>query len=196
VRAACLAASLVVPGPRDAEAGWPGETENDGVYGRFGGNTDLSLKLGGHMDTAGVSASLGVSAHYYSTVGLSLDYLEGLSDEDDRRGLSAGAELRPLFLPRFLLGRQRGPAWFDLTLDSLSLGLGAYWSQNAEPERDGRGLWLSAGFGLPLTGHASGPWMELRGLRRFPDPSLELDAHNAVFVYLSWHHYAQLGEGI
>jgi hypothetical protein len=53
---------------------------------------------------------------------------------------------------------------------------------------------LSLGFGAPLLGAASGPWVELRALRRFPDPeAFGAQSHNAALVYLSWHHVLQLG---
>jgi hypothetical protein len=177
-----------------AHARWPPPPERDGVYGRFGGNTDFSLKLGGHVSESQLAGSVGASVHYYSTVGLSLDYVEALSsDTRQLRGLSVGSELRPLFLPRFLLGRQQGPAWLDLTLDSVAIGFGGYWAQAEGEQPNGLGIWTSAGIGVPLLGLSTGPWLELRALRRFPDPQLARSAHNALFVYLSWHHYAQLG---
>jgi hypothetical protein len=133
--------------------------------------------------------------HYYSLIGVTGDYSESLvADSLHARSAAVGMELRPLFLPRWALGLERGPAWLDLTLDSACFGFGAYFTDAEAEGRGSRGVWLSLGFGAPLLGAASGPWVEVRGLRRFPDPSpFETQAHNAVFIYLSWHHVLQLG---
>lgn len=165
------------------------------MYGRLGGNTDASLKLGGLLSQSRLSASVGASAHYYSLIGITGDYSESLRDDAlQRRSFSLGTELRPLFLPRWLLGMQRGPAWLDLTLDSFCAGFGAYLGKMAAPGEDTRGVWASLGLGVPLFGRASGPWLELRGLRRWPDLDAQrAEAHNALFVYLSWHQVVQLG---
>jgi hypothetical protein len=167
------------------------------VYGRLGGNTDASLKLGGLISHSRIAASVGASAHYYSLLGITGDYSESLTDAAQQlRSLSVGTELRPLFLPRWLLGQERGPAWLDLTLDSVCVGFGAYFSQVAAPSDDTRGVWMSLGLGVPVIGRASGPWLELRALRRWPDPGAErADAHNALLLYLSWHQVVQLGSG-
>lgn len=178
-----------------ASAEWPPSPESDGVYGRFRGNTDISLKLGGMLRDEGLAGSVGGSMHYYSLIGVTGDYSESLAaDAADARSFSLGLELRPLFLPRWALGLERGPAWLDLCVDSLAAGFGAYFS-DAELDGHGtRGAWASLGAGVPLLGDAAGPWLEVRGLRRFPDPAaLGTAAHNALFVYLSWHHLLQLG---
>jgi hypothetical protein len=191
--AAVALAWLVAAAP--ARAAWPPEAESDGVYGRFRGNTDVSLKLGGMLRDTGLAGSVGASAHYYSLLGVTGDYSESLAaDSLHARSASVGMELRPLFLPRWALGMERGPAWLDLALDSAALGFGAYFTDADAGARGSRGAWLSLGFGAPLYGAASGLWLELRALRRFPDhDALGVDAHNALFVYLSWHHVLQLG---
>jgi hypothetical protein len=178
-----------------AAASWPPRPQNDGVYGRLDGDTDLSLKLGGQLGQGGWAGSVGLSAHYYSILGITADYCDSLDTESRyARSFSAGPELRPLFLPRFALGLERGPAWLDLALDSVSLGFGAYYSEARGGGRDTQGVWFSAGLGLPLFGHAAGPWLEARALRRLPDPGpVGSDGHDALFMYLSWHHWVQLG---
>lgn len=189
--------ALLVGLPDPATAQWPPPPESDGVYGRLGGNTDASLKLGGLISQSRVAASVGASAHYYSLLGITGDYSESLAEDAvQRRSFSVGSELRPLFLPRWLLGKQSGPAWLDLTLDSVCVGFGAYFGKVAAPAEDTRGVWLSFGAGLPVIGRASGPWLELRALRRWPDLAAErAEAHNALFLYLSWHQLVQLGSG-
>lgn len=175
-------------------AHWPSSAEGDGVYGRLRGNTDLSLKLGGLISDSRIAGSVGASAHYYSLIGVTGDYTESLSaDTSETRSLSVGMELRPLFLPRWLLGLQRGPAWLDLTLDATCIGFGAYFGGGSTELDDTRGVWASFGLGVPVFGHAGGPWLELRLIRRFPDRDAFLaEPRNALMVYLSWHHVLQL----
>jgi hypothetical protein len=192
--AQAVSVSLLLVGST-ASAAWPPRTESDGVYGRFHGDTDISLKLGGLVRDSGLAGSVGASAHYYSLIGLTGDYSESLvADSLHARSAAIGMELRPLFLPRWVLGLERGPAWLDLALDSAALGFGAYFTDAETEGRGSRGAWVSLGAGVPLLGEASGPWLELRGLRRFPDPDeLAPAAHNALLLYLSWHHVLQLG---
>jgi hypothetical protein len=194
-RSAAAIALALLAAAAPARAAWPPEAESDGVYGRFRGDTDVSLKLGGMLRDSGVAGSVGASAHYYSLLGITGDYSESLvADSLHARSASVGMELRPLFLPRWALGMERGPAWLDLALDSAAFGFGAYFTDAEADARGSRGAWMSLGFGAPLLGAASGPWLELRALRRFPDHDAHgVDAHNALFVYLSWHHVLQLG---
>lgn len=189
-----LAALALWLAPAAASAEWPPASHDDGVYGRFQGDTDVSLKLGGMLRDAGVAGSVGGSVHYYSLFGVTGDYTESLvADSLHARSVSAGLELRPLFLPRWVLGLERGPAWLDLLLDSAALGFGAYFTDAEADGRGSRGAWLSVGVGAPLLASASGPWIELRALRRFPDDDgLGAEAHNALLLYLSWHHVLQL----
>ena len=187
-------AALVLSG-RAASAHWPPAPESDGVYGRLRGDTDASLKLGGLISQSRFSGSIGASAHYYSLLGITGDYSQSFdSDPIQLRSFSVGTELRPLFLPRWLGGHERGPAWLDLTLDSVSVGFGAYFSRASAPIGANRGVWMSLGLGVPVLGRASGPWLEVRELRRWPDREENSpDAHNALLVYLSWHELVQLG---
>lgn len=189
-----VSACLVAP---PAAAHWPPSSESDGVYGRLGGNTDLSLKLGGLISDSRLAGSVGASAHYYSLIGVTGDYSESLvADASHTRSFSLGMELRPLFLPRWLLGMERGPAWLDLTLDSTCIGFGAYFTDAGVEVDDTRGVWLSFGLGAPVLGHATGPWLELRFLRRFPDQdAFGVEPRNALMFYLSWHHVLQLSPG-
>jgi len=178
-----------------ADARWPPASEADGVYGRFHGDTDLSLKLGGLVSDGHLSGSVGASAHYYSMVGITGDYSENLTAEGSHaRSMAVGAELKPLFLPRWVLGFERGPAWLDLAIDSVCLGFGAYFADTPVAGDSTRGVWFSAGLGVPILGDATGPWLELREVRRFPDPGQPGEpAHNALLLYLSWHQFIQLG---
>jgi hypothetical protein len=145
---------------------------SDGVYGRLDGSIDLGVAPGVELEAGEPRAVLRASGHFLSTAGVYLRYEDGFSSNDERpaRAVSFGIDVRPLFLPRFALDLEQGPALLDLTLDSLSLNAGAYF---AEPQRDSfgheRGFDLGVGFGVPLCGEARGLWLEARAERRFAD---------------------------
>ena len=80
---------------------------------------------------------------------------------------SRGAEVRPLFLGRFLTDHEQGPARLDLLLDSLHLGMAARLGGDQRP-----GLDLSAGVELPLNRSFSGVFLGLTGLWRLPHDAL------------------------
>lgn len=162
----------------------------DGVYGRFRGDLDLGLGLGTELDQTGGSGALRASLHYFSTVGVTMGYADALGRQEPRfdRVLSAGVELRPLFLPRFVTDASQGPPALDLFLDSIALGVGAYFATPpGEAFGARRGVEASVGFGLPLAGSAPGPWLEARGLARLSDPRRDGSAAYAVSLTVSWH---------
>ncbi|HET7539900.1 MAG TPA: hypothetical protein VFK05_08510 [Polyangiaceae bacterium] len=187
-----LAALLLAP--RAAHAGdarerlRPSAASADGVYGRFDGDLDLGLALGAEFGSAGNAApALRASAHYFSIAGV---YASGRIKAGEQSAPSLfglGVDLRPLFVPRWVKGYQTGSALFDLTLDSLSLSLGAFWAGTAEhsPESS-HGFDAQLGFGVPLLASAAGPWLEARGALRYPDGA---SREEAVFVSLSWHGF-------
>jgi hypothetical protein len=145
---------------------------SDGVYGRLDGSVDLGLGAGAELEAGEARTALRASGHFLSTAGAYLRYEDGFGSNEERpaRALSFGIDVRPLFLPRFALDLEQGPALVDLTLDSLSLNAGAYF---AEPQHDSfgheRGFDLGLGFGVPLCGEARGLWLEARAERRFAD---------------------------
>lgn len=158
---------------------------SDGVYGRFDGDLDFGIGLGAELDDAEPRAALRASAHYFWMAGAQVGLSRGESEDAAGTRLSLGVDLRPLFVPRWSQNWSKGPALLDLTLDSVSLGLGVFW---AEPQGgsfgDQRGFELQLGFGVPLMGHASGLWLEPRGLLRWPEGE---DAEPAALLVLSWH---------
>ena len=172
-------------------AGLHDENAHDGVYNRLDGDLDLGFGLGAELGSAGrVAPALRASAHYFSMAGL---YLEGRmhSDEDAPRSLfGLGVDVRPLFIPRWSKGYERGPSILDLSLDSCSLSLGAFWTPappHALPAQTGRGFEAGLGFGLPLFSTAAGPWLETRAVLRYPDASAR---EEALIFTLSWHAFA------
>jgi hypothetical protein len=153
---------------------------SDGVYGRFHGQVTLSLGAGAELESNAARGALRLTAHYLWTAGVYARYADafGESNERARRSAGLGIDVRPLFLPRFAMNYEQGPALLDLTLDSVSLALGGY---VAEPPGASfaheRGFELGAGFGVPLLSRASGPWLFARAERRWPDDG------SGVFVY-------------
>ena len=144
----------------------------DGVYGRFDGSVDLGVAAGAEVEGDEARAALRASGHAWWTAGAYLRYSDGFGSNEQRaqRVLGLGVDLRPLFLPRFALDLERGPAWLDLTLDSVSLSAGAYLAQPLRGSfADERGFDVGLGIGLPLLAQASGPWLEARAERRFAD---------------------------
>lgn len=167
-----------------------GQSDRDGVYDRLDGDLDLDLSLGAELGSAGgVAPALRGSAHYFSIAGI---YLEGrmhAGEAAPRSLFGLGVDLRPLFVPRWAKGYETGPSWRDLTLDSCSLSLGAFWTAlpaHAPPSQTGRGFEAGLGFGVPLFARAAGPWLEARGLLRYPDTGAR---EEAVLFALSWHAF-------
>ncbi len=153
---------------------------SDGVYERLDGSLALAGGLGVELEGREPRAQLRLAAHYLWTAGVYGRYSDafGSADERPQRVLSFGVDLRPLFLPRFALDLERGPAWLDLALDSLSLTAGAYFASPPAREAaatrqrdfgDQRGFETGLGLSLPLCGSARGLWLDARAERRFAD---------------------------
>ena len=162
--------------------------EGDGAYGRFEGDLDIGLGVGPNIAFSNGDLALGgrISAHWFSLAGLYVYYAESLDDEAAvRRRFGAGLDLKPLFLLRWSKGLEAGPAILDLTLDSLSLGLGVLTSTPNDPLASQRsGFETSLGFGVPLTGRAPGPWLEFRA--GFLLPKNEPGDASAIALF-TWH---------
>jgi hypothetical protein len=180
-----LSVSAMVVQPATSSAAEGGRA--DGVYGRFDGDLDLGVALGGELERDALRAAARATVHYFSTAGVYASYRDALDRDDaDARLVSLGVDLRPLFIPRWSQGWERGPALLDLLLDSASLSLGAYWGSPAPEAHFSRGLELGLGFGVPWFARASGPWLGARGLVRWPDPMLGGHELSALAT-LEWH---------
>lgn len=145
---------------------------HDGVYGRMDGLLALAANVGAELEDGEPRGAVRLSAHYLWIAGVYGRYSDAFGGAERRptRVASFGVDLRPLFLPRFSQDWERGPAILDLSLDSLSLSAGAYFAEPlGRSFGDERGFELGAGFGVPLRGHAVGPWLDFRAERRFAD---------------------------
>ncbi len=155
----------------------------DGVYGRFDGPLTFSPCLSLSRLDAGFVPGIGVRVHYLSTLGLSASYGTGTlwpGHADSVRSMSrVGLELRPLFLLRWSNDWEKGPSVLDLTLDSLSLGVGGFLAKLDTSSQLKRGLDAELAAGVPLIGHALGPWIGIAATLRVP-PLVDDGSHVAL----------------
>ncbi len=188
--AACLSASAVARADGVDVArkiNFQADSSRDGVYDRFDGDVELALGAGAEFGSAGsVAPVVHGSAHYFSLAGLYAAGRFKVADGSAPSLFDLGVDVRPLFVPRWAKGYEAGPAFWDLTLDSISLSLGTFWAGNSAKRASERGFEAGLGFGLPLTNSAAGPWLEPRGVLRFPDSG---PRDEAVLVMLTWHGF-------
>jgi hypothetical protein len=172
----------------------------DTSFGRVDG--DLAVVIGAGV-TVGPAAPRGTGdlrLRYLDTVGIFGTYeddsLLGTSSQP-QRAIAVGAEVRPLFLARWLTGYQIGKSWLDLTIDSFGLEVGAVFLQPQNDAFDPRpGLQLGLGLEVPLLARANGPWVGFHGGIRWSDDALgshELndaaDRAGFVGITLAWHQF-------
>jgi len=181
-----------------AEPSPPISTKHDTTYGRIDGDIAVVAGLGVTVGPDAPRATVDLRVRYLESAGLFFDYEEGSvfgHGAEPIRVLAGGLELRPLFLGRWLTGRESGIARLDLALDSLGFELGGFFAQ-AQGETLGQRPGLQAGLGieLPLLARASGPWIGFHGGVRFSDAALgggptNDPADRALFlsITLAWH---------
>jgi hypothetical protein len=170
------------------------ESSGDGVYGRIAGDLSISAAAGIEVDFTSPASRLllGASVRYFSAVGPYFVLREGFDEDDDyERLLGAGVLVEPLFLYRAVKNLERGPQFWDLTLDSISLSVGAFW---AEPMGGSlgneRGIECGLGVGVPLIGEAAGPWLRTRGVARVDEAG---HGAGALWITLEWQAFLDLG---
>lgn len=137
----------------------------DGAYGRLQGDVAPSVEVGAAVERARAAWLAQARLLYLSTAGLQAALAGPAGGE--RWSVAVGAELRPLFLGRFLKGRERGPSRLDLAIDSLGLGLAARVGPGRSP-----GVDLSLGFEVPLSSTFDGFFVGLHGVRRWSHEAL------------------------
>jgi hypothetical protein len=148
----------------------------DTTYGRVDGDLGAIFGAGAAFGPRGPRATLDLRLRYLDTAGLFSSYEDAIAatGSDPRRVLAVGFELRPLFLARWLAGRELGVPRIDLFFDSLGLELGTFFEQasggafGATP-----GLQASLGTEIPVLSYASGFWLAFHGGARWSDATLD-----------------------
>jgi hypothetical protein len=166
------------------------ESGSDGVYGRFEHPFDLGIHGGAEFLEEGAAGAARATLHYYFMPGIYAGYTDAFGGDalGGSRLVSFGVDIRPAFVPRWSKNMEQGTGFLDLTVDSISLGLGCYF----RTPRDGsfgerRGFELSLGFGLPLVGKAAGPWIGARSLFRWEDLGASGSTANlSLLATLGW----------
>ncbi len=175
----------------------------DGSYGRIEGDLLFTGTVGATLGAGGAGFDTHVALLYLSTAGLYGRYVEAFGNDEaafDRMG-AVGVEIRPLFLGRYALDMQKGPAHLDLFLDSFAFVLGATF---VDPIGADLKPWPGLEFGLsievPLAPSGSGPYVGLLGLVRATDPDLTgrrdtdiLEQGSQLVFTLSWHQNFDAG---
>ena len=171
------------------------------TFGRIEGDVTLVagpfVALGARAPRFGID--LGV--RYASTVGVygTFEDALGSSEPAPRRVVATGLEMRPLFLARWLTEKEFEKPRLDLTLDSLSLGLGAWWGFDPSPLGP-PGLEARAEIGTPILATPTGPWIAARVTGRWSYGTLlgntpvgPQDRALVVSIVLRWEQLVSLG---
>ena len=175
-----------------------GARAGDGAYGRLDGDLDLGFAAGAAYTSNAPALFARGTATYVATAGAYLVYADafGASDATIDRSIAAGITLKPLFWARFANAWEKGPARFDLFLDSFVLEIGALWSApHARAIDVSPGIEIAAGLGFPIFSDATGPFLEVRAALRYRREDLDGSVRSDVFdrgailsLSLAWHH--------
>jgi hypothetical protein len=176
----------------------PPSARPDTTYGRLEGDVGLVAGVGMTVGPRSPRAAAELRVRYLDTAGLFATYEDGAlfgNGAEPLRVLAGGLELRPLFLGRWLTGRELGVPRLDLALDSIGIELGGFLAQPQGASFGQRpGLEVGIGLELPFLEQASGPWIGLHGGIRFSDAALgggstSDPADQAFFLSLTlaWH---------
>ena len=184
--------------------------QDDTAYGRIDGDLSASLGAGAAFGPRGPRGALDLRLRYLWTAGIFVTYEDGPlfgSSAEPRRALAGGLELRPLFLAFWLQGKDLGNAYWDLTLDSLGLEIGAVFMQPVGTSfASRRGLQAGLGLQLPILPRATGPAIGVHAGGRWSEAALggrDLDGPSDrafyLLVTLGWQqvfgaHIVDLGD--
>lgn len=171
--------------------------EGDGLYGRFDGDLELQAAAGAALSAGGPMLAARAAARYLCTAGVYLHYADAVGTRGPRvaRSFAAGLEIAPLFLARYASDLERGPARLDLLLDSIALGVGAFWDEPRSGPFGARpGLEIALDLAVPILDRATGPFLGVRGALRWRDGDLAgargdvIDRGALLSFTLGWHH--------
>jgi hypothetical protein len=186
------ALALLVAGP--AKGADQPDQVTDGAYGRFDGDLNLSLAAGATIGPGGPSAAVLGRVIFFESAGIYAAYTDALGRAQAPlpRTLAAGVTLRPLFVPRWALDLERGPAILDLTLDAIGFDFGVIWPAKPDGSFTERpGMEAAVGTEVPILGRANGPFLGVRGALRWRASELawraEAPLQPILFLTLAWH---------
>lgn len=174
------------------------KANTDTSYGRLDGDLAVVLGAGLSIGPRAPRAALDLRLRYLDTVGIFVQYEDAPlvgAISDPRRVFATGVELRPLFIGRWLTGRESSNGRIDLAVDSIGLELGASFSQPTGASFPARpGVQAGLGIELPVLASATGPWIGLHGGVRWSDAAMSGEplagpSDRALFlnITLAWH---------
>jgi hypothetical protein len=173
------------------------------VYGRLDGDLLLIAGAGAAIADGGPQLHLSTSLSYLSTAGFYLRYADALGQDEVAldRSIGLGVELRPLFLGRYALNLETGPAHLDLFLDSFMLSAGAFWGSDPKAGfEDEPGLELGVGMEFPILPSGSGPYIGVTGLIRYRSVDFagttdaDVGERGSMVVFtVTWHQILDAG---
>jgi len=173
---------------------------DDASFGRIDGDLSVVAGAGVTVASRGPRGAVDMRLRYLDTAGVFVGYEEAPlfgSGAEPRRVFAGGLELRPLFLARWLNGKEGGPARVELALDSLGVELGVVLGQPQGGSFASRpGFETGLGFEVPVLAQASGPWIGLHGGVRWSNAALEgqpiVDANDRALyltITVAWHQF-------
>lgn len=166
----------------------------DATYGRIDGDVALRGAAGVTFGPRAPRAAFDVRLRYLQSAGFFLTYEEGFQTSSPTRALAGGLELKPLFLGRWLTGREFGSAYPDLFLDSFGLELGVVLSQPPGGAFGDRyGLQFGVALEVPIFPRSSGLFVGFHGGLRWnratlggTEPATVDDRSLYLTVVLAW----------
>lgn len=147
----------------------------DDTYGRIEGDVSVLAGAGVTFGPRAPRIATELRARYLGSAGVFAGYEDGLGvwSSRPRRVIPVGLEARPVFLGRWLLGKELGVAFVDLLLDSIGVDLGVFFAQPDGGSFAARpGLAAGLGAEVPLFGRAGGLHLTLRGGVRWSHEAL------------------------
>lgn len=200
-----LAATAMTPvlACADSRSERPPQLEGvDTSYGRIDGDFVLSLSSGVAVAARSPRGAIDARARFLDVAGLFVTYEDALGGPSEpRRVLSIGADLRLVYLARWVQGWHWGKPYADLLLDSFSIELGAAWMQPQSVSNWSRTqLHFALGLELPILPRATGPWIGFRAGLRWSDDALAttraespLDRAGFMMFTIGWHQVVSTG---
>jgi len=121
--------------------------DGDGAYGRLAADLTLEVALGGgagfEADAVHGAGTLELRARYVDMAGI---LIGGELRDGGRSRILVAADVRPLFLARFLMNLSLRDRFWDVLIDSIGVDLGVA----ILPLDEGIGAALAVGFGLDV----------------------------------------------